>query len=388
MSAHPPRARPRDTARGARGSRFETAYRIRATGSGFETGIRGGHPARTVPRTSAARTLTRRDVVGYARRVTYPPRLPLARRFVAVDWSGALADGHRRTWLAEARAPTLARPDVILRLENGRPREALVLHLVELARRDPRLVVGLDFAFSFPEWFLRHHGVADGPAAWDLVARRGERWLARDAPPFWGRPGVPRPPLDPSRPAWRATEGETTRQHGIAPKTVFQVGGAGSVGTGSLRGMPHLAALRAAGFAVWPFDAPRLPLVVEIYPRDLTGRVTKSSRIARALHVQRHLACETRAVQDAATSSEDAFDAACSAAAMARHAREFTRLAPARDERERREGRIWRPLRDPLFPAAPPAPRPRVRVPSGPRAPSAGRPPTGDGALPGTRKLS
>ena len=46
------------------------------------------------------------------------------------------------------------------------------------------------------------------------------------------------------------------RVRGIAPKSVFQIGGAGSVGTASLRGMPVLQRLREAGFAVWPFDRP------------------------------------------------------------------------------------------------------------------------------------
>ena len=38
----------------------------------------------------------------------------------------------------------------------------------------------------------------------------------------------------------------------VRPKSTFQIGGAGAVGTGSLRGMPHLLTLREAGCAVWP----------------------------------------------------------------------------------------------------------------------------------------
>lgn len=80
----------------------------------------------------------------------------------------------------------------------------------------------------------------------------------------------------------RRTDREAPAIGGIRPKSVFQIGGAGAVGTGSLRGMPILKRLRDAGFAVWPFDAPRWPCVVEIYPRLLTGAVNKGSAGARA----------------------------------------------------------------------------------------------------------
>src|SRR5207249_2347049 len=106
-------------------------------------------------------------------------------------------------------------------------------------------------------------------------------------------------------------------------KSVFQIAGAGAVGTGSLRGMPALLDLRAAGFAIWPFDPPRLPMAVEIYPRWLTGRVNKSSPIARALYLATRFGEENRALLRTAASSEDAFDAAVSALRMARAAGSF-----------------------------------------------------------------
>ena len=39
-------------------------------------------------------------------------------------------------------------------------------------------------------------------------------------------------------------------------KSIFQLVGNGQVGAGSVRGMPLVARLRAAGLAIWPFDAP------------------------------------------------------------------------------------------------------------------------------------
>jgi hypothetical protein len=269
---------------------------------------------------------------------------PGAAACIAVDWSGALAGARARMWLAESRGRRL------VRVERGFERAELVRHLIECARREPRLVVGLDFAFAFPRWFSAELGARSGRELWELVARRGEDWLARCPPPFWGRPLAPRPPPRAGRSEWRASESALLPIAGIGPKSVFQIGGAGTVGTGSLRGMPYLCELQDAGFAIWPFDAARLPLVVEIYPRVLTGRVDKSSAVARALYLQARLRSEPRALLDLAAASEDAFDAAVSAACMQRFARDFARLPRVpRTALDRIEGRIWTPLRDPLF---------------------------------------
>jgi hypothetical protein len=57
---------------------------------------------------------------------------------------------------------------------------------------------------------------------------------------------------------------------------VFQIGGAGAVGTDSVRGTPHLLTLAKAGFSIWPFDPPHHLMVIEIYPRALVKeRVNK-----------------------------------------------------------------------------------------------------------------
>ena len=69
-------------------------------------------------------------------------------RIVAVDWSGRVAGERQAIWLAEVVDGALAR------LESGRTREEIAAHLVELAGEDAELVVGLDFAFSLPRWYL------------------------------------------------------------------------------------------------------------------------------------------------------------------------------------------------------------------------------------------
>jgi len=216
-------------------------------------------------------------------------------RILAVDWSGARSGEHRAIWLAEASDGRL------VRLEDGRDREQLVAHLLEEAEREPELVVGLDFAFSLPEWFLRARGIDDVSNAWDLVSREAEAWLCEPEPPFWR---TRKPPGN----GFRRTELEC----GGRPKSVFQLVGAGQVGTGSLRGIPFLPRLRER-FAIWPFDEPRLPLLVEIYP----------SLYARA----------------GAYPNEHARDAAAAALAMSRWPGDWRRL-PC-DPQYALEGRIW-----------------------------------------------
>ncbi len=266
---------------------------------------------------------------------------------IAVDWSGALNGERKRIWLGESRRGTRTDPGArLVRLECGRDRPETIAELLASARRDPRLVVGLDFAFSGPAWFLERIGVTSGRALWDLVAREGERWLATSPHPFWGKPGVRCPAFDAAHPAWRATESEAVRERGIGPKSVFQIGGAGSVGTGSLRGMPFLRDLQDAGFSIWPFDPPRLPMAVEIYPRQLTGPVNKSSLVARALYLQARFADQRDDLLRLAESSEDAFDAAVSSLKMQRHARQLLKGPIAYLPCDALEGRIWRPARD------------------------------------------
>jgi hypothetical protein len=291
---------------------------------------------------------TRRDR-GYDSAVTRARALRrsnslLPRACIAVDWSGSLSTVRSRLWLAESRARKL------VRLECGFTRESVVRELIERAHRDPSLVVGLDFAFSFPSWFVDELGATSGRELWDLVARDGEQWLSRCPPPFWGRPLHRRPPFLEARSPWRATESERLPIGGITPKSIFQVAGAGTVGTGSLRGMPFLAQLQDAGFSIWPFDRARLPMVVEIYPRYLSGKVDKSNAIERELYLESRHASESREILDLAASSEDAFDAAVSAACMQRFARDFPRVARLRRSAlDRLEGRIWAPVRDPVF---------------------------------------
>lgn len=248
---------------------------------------------------------------------------------MAVDWSGDRRAPQRRIWVAEARKGEL------VALTGGLDREQAVAHVV--AAGD--VVAGFDFAFSFPAWFVRGLGCGSAEESWARVARDGEAWLAACEPPFWGRPGRRRPARGPVEPELRACEAALT---GLRPSSAFQVGGAGAVGTGSIRGMPLLRGLRRAGFALWPWDDARAPMALEIYPRALTGPVVKSRREAR----EAHLAGDPRvprSLLSTAVGSEDAFDAAVSALEMAARLPELLALRAAPDELTLLEGAIWVP---------------------------------------------
>jgi hypothetical protein len=293
----------------------------------------------------------------------------MAERVVAVDWSGDRSDAgqRRKIWAAVWTASVTGKVDGgRVMLEGGRTRAEVGEWLIALARETPRMVVGLDFCFSFPAWFVRGEmGCVDGPAFWDLVAGgQGEQWLARGNPDrrFWGKHPKPaeftgdglhrmlRATDIDCKLAARIPEAERAeRVRGIGPKSVFQIGGAGSVGTASLRGMPVLKRLRDAGFAVWPFDRAELPMVVEMYTRLNTGPVRKSNAAARAEYLRAKrsedaaYAALSRGVMERARGSEDAFDALVSCMAMTARRGELAGLAMPLDPVYKVEGWTWAP---------------------------------------------
>ncbi len=296
-------------------------------------------------------------------------------RVVAVDWSGDKGPGQRKKIWAGVWTASTGK----VRLEGGRSREEVIAWLIELARETPRMVVGVDCCFSFPAWFLEEHGCGTVVEFWRHVAAgHGERWLTRECEDarFWGVAGGLRTGKRPAefsganvRRMMRETDFENkigvrveggdreraAKMFGITPKWPFQIGGSGSVGTGSLRAMPFLLRLREAGFRVWPFDAAGLagqeprPLLVEIYTRLLTGAVKKSNAGARREYLTAKRRTDAayaglgRGVMAKALASEDAFDALVCALEMVRWGEEFARLRETGDAVLRLEGITWRP---------------------------------------------
>jgi hypothetical protein len=255
----------------------------------------------------------------------------------AVDWSGAVKGSSTHIWQAHVVEGEL------VALYNGRSRQEVVDELIALRSRTPGgLVVGLDFSFSFPAWFVRQQSCATVDELWETVEQKGEGWLAECASPFWGRPGRRRPEL-PERQAHLRRAEASIAVGAISPKSTFQIGGAGAVGTGSVRGMPHLRRLRAAGFSIWPFDPPSPSVILEVYPRLLTGPVRKNRREERARYVAGAPWSVAPAFTAAIIESEDAFDAAISALAMGEHLADLAALAPSDDPVTLLEGDVWRP---------------------------------------------
>ena len=301
-------------------------------------------------------------------------------RLVAVDWSGDKGPGQRKkiwagVWTRDGRGRVAGGS---IRLENGRSREELTAWLIELAQSTPSMVVSIDCCFSYPAWFLAEHGCATVFDFWRQVAAgQGERWLGttctedeRDLR-FWGRPhkrpeifcgeGYPRMMR---RTDWenkieQGLEGgdpvRAAKMRGITPKSPFQIGGSGSVGTGSLRAMPWLMRLWEYGFRVWPYEDAALtgrspkPLLVEMYTRLLTGAVAKSNAAARKAYLgsrRREDALYgglTRTVVAKAEGSEDGFDALVCCVEMVRWQEEFAVLRATQDAQLRLEGITWRP---------------------------------------------
>jgi hypothetical protein len=258
---------------------------------------------------------------------------PEAIRIIAVDWSGSEKDQRNRIWLAEAGGGQLRR------LECGRTRDEIAAHLKAEAALPHPLFVGLDFAFSFPAWYLSERGLESAVDLWHLARVEGETWIQASAPPFWGRPGKKAT----ERRLYRQTEIRIREHRKGEPKSAFQVAGAGTVGAGSILGMPLLLKLREAGFSVWPFDEPRPPVLLEIYPRVLTGPVRKGDPGARRALTYKRFHELHPGYHACAMASENAFDAMVSALEMDRHAKHLTELARTEDPNEQLEGRIWDP---------------------------------------------
>jgi hypothetical protein len=295
-------------------------------------------------------------------------------RIVAIDWSGRIdLPGQRRHIVAGIWTRSTS-GETTIKLESGRTRDEVADWLIALAEETPRMIIGIDCCFSFPAWFLTEHHCETVFAFWQHVASgHGERWLAREAldiardERFWGKPH--------KRPAqfsgagfrrmMRSTDWDNKiaqslpggnparaiQMRGITPKSPFQIGGSGSVGTGSLRAMSFLLRLREAGFRVWPFESAAIarPLVVEMYTRLMTGPVAKSNPVARKAYLAARRKTDilytgiSRAVIRKAEGSEDAFDALVSTLEMARHAEDFARLKATRDPELCLEGITWRP---------------------------------------------
>jgi precorrin-8X/cobalt-precorrin-8 methylmutase len=208
-------------------------------------------------------------------------------RYVVVDWS-ASARPHRGAnsiWTCEMAARSTE-----IRLDNHATRDSARRHLIDvLAVRSDRVLVGFDFAFGYPAGFARAAGLEGAPAwrsTWrhlvgalddrpdntnnrfEVAAALNER-VGPGPGPFWGtaggRPGTEH--LSPTRAPGFPHRGlaehrlseRAFRSTGRRPSSVWQLTGAGSVGSQTITGIPTVHELRhhaslAHRATVWPFE--------------------------------------------------------------------------------------------------------------------------------------
>jgi hypothetical protein len=227
---------------------------------------------------------------------------------IAVDWSGAKKTGPKSgIWLAAIRDGRLVQTQAVSSRESA-------IALVQACA--PPVIAGFDFSFGLPEWFARERDCATIADVWARAEREGEAWLS-PTPPFWRqRCEVPV--------EQRFRRCETA----LAPaKSIFQLVGNGQVGAGSVRGMPHLARLRAAGFAIWPFDRAADRTVMEIYPSALRKRAPHHDV--------------------GPFTNEHERDAVVSARVMWQYRETLTTLEATTDPVSRIEGDLWMPSASP-----------------------------------------
>jgi len=159
-----------------------------------------------------------------------------------------------------------------------------------------------------------------------------------------GVPTVVSPPGKPNPHPVDRLYRRTDRDAGMgAAKSIFQIGGAGAVGTGSIRGMPQLLTLAEQDVQIWPFSADGWPRVVEIYPRALTGRRGRAAGQRGTRTCAPAFPTSPTDLLERAAGWEDAFDAAVSGLMMGAHEDQFHALTQASDPDYAIEGRIWRP---------------------------------------------
>ena len=172
-----------------------------------------------------------------------------------------------------------------------------------------RVLVGFDFPFGYPQGVASHlTGKADALAVWAWLAKRiedgednannrfevasGVNGRYSGIGPFWGRPAGSPFEAVPIKKKALTERGAHPPEYRVAEvrakgaKSVWQLYGAGSVGSQVLVGLPALERLRTAPalagkVAVWPFETglkvPDKPVVLaEVYPSLLSKEVDRA----------------------------------------------------------------------------------------------------------------
>lgn len=217
-------------------------------------------------------------------------------RFVMVDWNAGNDTGPRpkkdAIWIGDAGAEPVY-------MRNRQTAEAALTDLIDAAlSRGERMMIGFDFAFSYPAgfveavtgspdpltfWAYLEQQIEDDPKTnnrFDLAAKLNRLCGGSGHGPFWGNglkrdiPDLPRTKAQYHNPFADRRACEAAAK-GAFP--VWQMSGAGAVGSQVFMGLPVLERLRgrfAGKIAVWPFEPlDRLISFVEIWPGLINSAV-------------------------------------------------------------------------------------------------------------------
>ena len=252
---------------------------------------------------------------------------PLFDRYLVVDWSAASVPktGADSIWCALIARDGDSDGVELIALENPATRAAAMAQITDILRGEVaagrRVLAGFDFPFGYPAGVARRLcGRADWAALWGRLSElfpetannsndrfrtagaMNEAWQGEG--PFWGNgsatehAGLPRKKPkgwgETLPPEWRLIETRQRAHPGANPKSVWQLAGAGSVGSQVLTGIASLERLRnTPGLAehcqVWPFETglavPMKPIcIAEVYPslvpiRPETGEVKDALQV-------------------------------------------------------------------------------------------------------------
>jgi molybdopterin-guanine dinucleotide biosynthesis protein B len=219
-------------------------------------------------------------------------------RVMIVDWSGKATrspakESKDSIWIGMAEAGRDLPPVYF------RTRAEAVEWLADRLSDGGRQLVGFDFPLGYPTGLARRLTGQDDARAlhrWlsDRITDRSDNSnnrfevaeeinrLLRGPGPFWGCPkGWTGPDLPFLKTVDYAALGldekRKVERENPPAKPVWQLLGAGSVGSQALLGIPAVHRLaEASGAAVWPFEAPRDLTLAEVYPSLLSGPVAAS----------------------------------------------------------------------------------------------------------------
>ena len=259
--------------------------------------------------------------------------------FVGVDWSGAR--GPRLPGLQVAMAKAGRSAPRLVPSPDGQhwTRSAFADWFVEILSPNGRVLVGFDFAFSFPR-FDRGEFFPNVP---DVPSTAADLWLCVDdmceaTGDFFAGAFV-----EGSRyaryfqggvryePRLRITD-ERCRRVGLGrPESIFRLVGPAQVAKGSLAGMRvlHYLRLKVPHLCIWPFDRlsrSRSAIVaVEVYPGAFVGMSSAAKGKVRDMHTLNRVlefhgsaSLRKRVLEDRAREAADKADALIAAAALRR----------------------------------------------------------------------